>query len=152
MLCGACQKQVSPAIPKGICPATKGAPMLFNWVSAKKEGSRIMKCEVRNVRDVTLFRLHGDIDFTHLSDIRETIKGEIIRSSTQKFLIDLSGVGKIDSAGVGFIVSVYKTVLSRKGTFALVHPNNALNNVFISVGLNRLFKIYEHENEAITAV
>lgn len=85
-----------------------------------------MKGEIRKAGNVTLFSIQGDIVFKNLSEIRETIKGEIVQSSNDKFLLDLGGVGMIDSAGVGFIVSVYKTVLSRKGTFALVRPNDEM--------------------------
>lgn len=111
-----------------------------------------MKCEIRKAGSVTLFSIQGDVVFNHLNDIRETIKGEMVKSTTDKFLIDLGGVGMIDSAGVGFIVSVYKTVLSRKGTFALVRPNDAVKSVLQTVGLTRLFNIYESEDEAIKAI
>lgn len=111
-----------------------------------------MKCEIRKAGSVTLFSIQGDVVFNHLNDIRETIKGEMVQSTTDKFLIDLGGVGMIDSAGVGFIVSVYKTVLSRKGTFALVRPNDAVKSVLQTVGLTRLFNIYESEDEAIKAI
>ncbi len=111
-----------------------------------------MRCETRKVGNVTLFAIHGDIVFNHLNEIRETIKGEMVQSSTDKFLIDLGDVGMIDSAGVGFIVSVYKTVLSRKGAFALLRPNEAVKSVLQTVGLTRLFNVYESEDEAIKAI
>lgn len=111
-----------------------------------------MKCEIRKVGSVTLFNIQGDIVFNHLNDIRETIKGEMVSSTTDKFLIDLGRVGMIDSAGVGFIVSVYKTVLSRKGSFAIVRPNDAVKSVLQTVGLTRLFNIYESEDEGIKAI
>jgi len=111
-----------------------------------------MRCEIRKVGNVTVFGVTGDIVFNHLNEIREAIKKEMGQATTDKFLIDLSSVGMIDSAGVGFIVSVYKTVLSRKGSFALVNPNEAVKSVLHTVGLTRLFNIYESEDEAIKAI
>jgi len=111
-----------------------------------------MRCETKKAGNVTVFQINGDIIFNHLNEIRETIKKEMGEAETDKFLIDLSHVGMIDSAGVGFIVSVYKTVLSRKGAFALINPNEAVKSVLQTVGLTRLFNIYESEDEAIKAI
>lgn len=111
-----------------------------------------MKCEIKKVGDVTLFNIQGDTVFYHLKDIRETIHGEIARSSTNKFLIDLGSMGMIDSAGVGFIISVYKIIVFRQGTFAIVSANEGVSSVLHTVGLTRLFKIYASEDEAIKAI
>lgn len=111
-----------------------------------------MKCEVKKVGNVTIFVIVGDVVFSHLNTIREVVKTEMADTSSNKFLLNLTGVGMIDSAGVGFIVSVYKTVLSSKGSFALINPNEAVESVLQTVGLTRLFKIYESEDEAIKAI
>lgn len=111
-----------------------------------------MRCEIKKVGNVTIFNIDGDVVFNHLNEIRETIKSEMADSTTDKFLINLNGVGMIDSAGVGFVVSVYKTVLSRKGSFALVKPNEAVKSVLQTVGLTRLFNVYESEDEAVKAI
>ncbi|MFQ5431410.1 MAG: STAS domain-containing protein [Nitrospinota bacterium] len=111
-----------------------------------------MKCETRKVDGVTLFDITGDIVFNNLNELREVIKAEMNEPETDKVLISLSDVGMIDSAGVGFIVSVYKTVLSRKGSFALVQPNDAVKNVLQTVGLTRLFKVFDNEEEAVKSI
>jgi anti-anti-sigma factor len=111
-----------------------------------------MKCETKKVGNVTIFVIVGDVVFSHLNEVREVIKKEMADTSSNKVLLDLTKVGMIDSAGVGFIVSVYKTVLSSKGSFALINPNEAVESVLQTVGLTRLFKVYESEDEAIKAI
>lgn len=111
-----------------------------------------MKCDTRKVGGVTLFDITGDIVFNNLNELREVIKKEMNEPETDKVLINLDNVGMIDSAGVGFIVSVYKTVLSRKGSFALVQPNEVVKNVLQTVGLTRLFKVFENEDEAVKSI
>ncbi len=108
-----------------------------------------MKCGAKVVEDVTIFLIDGDIVFNNLAEIRETIKADLEKAETSKFLIDLSTVGIIDSAGVGFVVSIYKTILSKKGSFALISPNAAVENVLQTVGLTRLFKVFTDEDEAV---
>jgi anti-anti-sigma factor len=111
-----------------------------------------MKCDIKKVGNVTIFGINGDVVFSHLNEVREVIKKEMSETASNKFLLDLTKVGMIDSAGVGFIVSVYKTVLSSKGSFALINPNEAVESVLQTVGLTRLFKVYESEDEAIKAI
>jgi anti-anti-sigma factor len=111
-----------------------------------------MKCDSKVVGDATIFAIQGDIVFNYLSEIREIIKGQIGNADTDKFLINLEDVGIIDSAGVGFIVSVYKSVLSRKGSFGLINPNEAVENVLETVGLTRLFKVFKSEDEAVKGI
>lgn len=111
-----------------------------------------MKCETKKVGNVMIFSVSGDIVFNYLNEIRDIIKKEMGIADTDKFLIDLSNVGMVDSAGVGFIVSIYKTVLSRKGSFALLNPNEVVKNVLETVGLTRLFKVFESEDEAVKAI
>lgn len=111
-----------------------------------------MKCESRKVDGVTVCDIAGDIVFNNLTELREVIKKEMNEPDTTKVLLNLADVGIIDSAGVGFIVSVYKTVLSRKGSFALVQPNDAVKNVLQTVGLTRLFKVFDSEVEAVESI
>ncbi len=111
-----------------------------------------MKCEVRKAGKVTLFSVQGDVIFNQMSEIREMVMGEIVHSSNGKFLLILGGVDLIDSSGVGFIISVYKTAVSRNGKFAIVCPKSDVTTVLQTVGLvPRLFNIYENEDEAIKA-
>ncbi len=112
-----------------------------------------MKCEIKKTRGVTLFKVQGNIVFNRITDIRETVLGEIVRSPNGKFLIDIGDAQLLDSAGVGFIVSVYKTAASCNGKFAIVRPNGDVKTMLRTVGLvPRLFNIYESEDEAIKAI
>ena len=111
-----------------------------------------MKCDSKVVGDINIFSVEGDIVFNYLSEIREIIKTQIDSSETHKFAIDLGNVGIIDSAGVSFIVSVYKSVLSKKGSFGLIGPNESVENVLETVGLTRLFKVFKNEDEAVKAL
>lgn len=115
-----------------------------------------MKCEIKKNGNVTIFAIRGNVTYNrlnHMDEFRVAIKGEVMQSSTDRFLVDLDDVGMIDSSGVWFIVSAYKTVLARKGKFAIIHTNDTVKNVLETVGLvPHHFKAYENENEALTAI
>ncbi len=110
-----------------------------------------MKVDTKKLGSVVVFAITGDIVFYNLNQIREIIKSEIEKAVTNKFLMNLSGVGMVDTIGIGFIVSVYNTVLSKKGSFSLVNPNEVVKNILEIVGLTRL-KIYDSEDDAIKAI
>lgn len=111
-----------------------------------------MKCEIRKVGDITLFVIHGNMSFNDMEVARALIFGEIARSSANKFIIDLGGVVSIDSSGFGFVVSIHKAVVARKGAFAISRPDESINRVMRTLGLTRVFKIYASEEEAINAI
>lgn len=112
-----------------------------------------MKCEIRKTGNVTLFHVQGDIIFNQLSDIREMVLGEIMPAAGGTFLLDLDGAGMIDSAGVGFIVSVYKAAASVNGQFAVIRPRGDVQSVLETVGLSPgFFNIYKSEDDAVKAL
>lgn len=108
-----------------------------------------MICKTRKVGTVTIFTVSGDIAFNTVDEIREMIIKEMANSDAENFLIDLSEVGILDSSGIGLIISTYKSVLSRDGSYALFSPNEIVKQAIDIVGLSRLFKVYESEEVAI---
>lgn len=111
-----------------------------------------MNINIRIVDNVNVFTVYGDFTHNSLGAIRETIKKDIATASSAKFLVDLSQVGMIDSTGVGTIVSIYKTILSRQGTFGVIVPNGDLKDLFATLGLNKLFPIFDDENQAVESI
>lgn len=111
-----------------------------------------MNIEIRIVDNVNVFTVYGDFTFNSLGAIRDTIKKDIASASSTKFLVDLSQVGMIDSTGVGTIVSIYKTILARQGKFGIVVPSGDLKELFTTIGLNKLFPIYDNESQAINGI
>lgn len=111
-----------------------------------------MNVETRIVDNVNIFTVHGDFTRNSLGGIRDTIKNDIAAAPTDKFLVNLAQVGMIDSTGVGTIVSIYKTILSRQGTFGLIVPSGDLKDLFTTLGLNKLFTIFDNESQAVKSI
>lgn len=108
-----------------------------------------MKCEIKKVGDVTVVALNGEIAFSDMKYLRELILAEIAQPSTHKVIIDLGGAVMIDSSVVGFMVSVYKTVTANKGAFAVSRPNDLVRRLLLTLGLTRMFQIFETQDEAM---
>jgi anti-sigma B factor antagonist len=73
----------------------------------------------------------------------------LLESGAREFLIDLSQVTYIDSAGVGALVWKYRSVTSRGGTFTLLQPNRRVRTVLRITRLDTIFEIYDSEAEAL---
>jgi anti-anti-sigma factor len=111
-----------------------------------------MKIETRIVNDITVLTVHGDFTFNYLDGVRDTLKNAVTSASTAKFLVDLSHAKHVDSSGLGTIVSIFKTVVSRKGTFGVIVLDEEAKEVFYTIGLNKLFPIFESESQAVKSV
>ncbi len=109
-----------------------------------------MKCKIRKVGSVTIFSVSGDMVLSCIDEIQESIRKELANSDTDKFLMNLSKMDNKGFASIGFIVSIYKSVLLRNGKYALVSQSEAVNSVLHTAGVTRHFKVYGSEEEAIT--
>jgi len=99
--------------------------------------------------DICVIEVNCDIVFNCIIDMRCDIKKPI--DECKNMLLDFSKVSIIDSAGVGFIVSLYKHMIqTEQGKFAICNVCHDIKVVFECTGLNRLFKVdYKSVDEAI---
>ena len=68
----------------------------------------------RQVGDFTVFDLSGDITFGEGSIVLRNAIRRALSESKKKFLLNFSGVGYVDSSGVGELVSGF-TAINREG-------------------------------------
>jgi anti-sigma B factor antagonist len=74
----------------------------------------------------------GEIDLSNIDEVRGAIDSAIERSP-KGFVIDLSDVVYIDSAGVAVVISAYRRTIKIGGMLAVVRP--------ISVGVRRVLEL-----------
>jgi anti-sigma B factor antagonist len=88
-----------------------------------------------------VYTLTGSIDEPGAAALRDHIVSQV-QGGVVHFIIDLSGVDFIDSAGLGMLVANLKTVYSRNGSIKLVNPSNEVLHVFEITRLVKVFSIY----------
>jgi anti-anti-sigma factor len=109
-----------------------------------------MKLETRIVNNVNVLTVDGgDFTFENFGEILDGMKKAVASASSAKFMMDISNVRRIDSIGLGSIVTIYKTVLSRQGTFGVIVRSGESKEIFFTTGLNKLFPIFDNESQAI---
>lgn len=89
--------------------------------------------------EVTL-RIEGQLDANTTSDIRPTLD-DVVANRPMMVIVDLSGLGMIDSSGIGAIVSLFKRVRAYGGDMRLIGTQGQPLAIFKLLRLDRVFAI-----------
>ena len=82
--------------------------------------------------------LSGELDHHAARTMREQIDAAIDCSAATHLQLDFSGVGFMDSSGIGLIMGRYRLMQGRGGTLAVVGASERLQRVMKLAGLNKL--------------
>ena len=108
-----------------------------------------MKISQRQVGDVTILEPKGKITIgagdVALRDAIETAT----RAGNAKLLLDLHGVSKMDSSGLGELVAAHNTVAGEGGTIRLMKLPSKLYNVMGITQIVSVFDVFDDEQEAV---
>ncbi len=97
-----------------------------------------MAVEINAKGEVLTAYLKGEIDHHSAAQIRTEIDLAIERNMPELLVLDFSGVGFMDSSGIGLVMGRYR-LLSRRG--AKIHISGASPNIYKVMrlaGLERL--------------
>lgn len=85
-----------------------------------------------------LVKAGGEIDLSNIDELRSACDAAIARSP-KAFVIDLTDISYIDSAGVAVVISAYRRVSKAGGVLAIVRPTStAVRRVLDLIGLQSL--------------
>ena len=108
-----------------------------------------MRASVRTVEDVAIVEVTGRITLGDGSvALREVIR-KIIDSGTKKILLNLHGVGYVDSSGLGELVGTYSSVRNQGGQVKLVNPSQRVQDLLQMTRLSTVFDVQTDEASAI---
>jgi anti-sigma B factor antagonist len=108
-----------------------------------------MELEITTERADTRCRLtlSGEIDvYTSPQLKRELV--EAVDAGCVNIVVDLEGVGFIDSSGLGVLVSGLRRVKENDGTLRLVSTRDGILKIFRITGLDKVFPIFASVSEA----
>ena len=91
--------------------------------------------------------LSGELDHHAARSMREQIDAAVNRSATSVLRLDFSGVGFMDSSGIGLVMGRYRLMQARGGKLLVVGASERLLRVMKLAGLERLPVWEENENK-----
>ena len=99
-----------------------------------------MAHRVREERGILVVSFQGDVDLEYSPKARRVLLDSV--QQRRDVLVDLSGVGYIDSSGVANLVEAFQLSRQRGTGFALVSVNPAALRVFQLARLDEVFTIH----------
>jgi anti-sigma B factor antagonist len=108
-----------------------------------------MSFEVKKQGDVTVIDVEGQLIVGNRQELKQKVLEEL-ENGAQKFLIDFSSTGYIDSSGLGVLVSLSKKIREQGGELRLANLNEDLRTLFELTKLDTLFNIADSREEALS--
>lgn len=109
-----------------------------------------MEISKREVGNVVIFDITGEIDLYNAPEIKEKIKEEMNNGKVY-ILINLDKVSYIDSSGIGVLISSLSNLKKVGGALKLMNVFASVRKVFELTKLTSFFDIYDSEADALAA-
>src|SRR2546423_7321449 len=104
----------------------------------------------RQSGDVTVLDMDGKITIGEGSVALRSAVRRLLEEGKKKILLNLAGVGYIDSSGIGELVSSYTAINKDSGQLKLLHLTQKLQDLLTITKLLTVFDVYDDESEALS--
>jgi anti-sigma B factor antagonist len=106
----------------------------------------------RQAGDVTVLDMSGKITIGEGSVALRTAIRRLLEEGKKRILLNLAGVGYIDSSGIGELVSSYTAIGKEEGgQLKLLNLTQKLQDLLTITKLLTVFDVYESEAEALNS-
>lgn len=103
----------------------------------------------RDVGAVTVVDFAAPVALVAGSRQYDELSRSVLEQKDTKVLIDLSRVSRIDSAGLGLLMSCYSHVVRNRGTLKLLNPSAPVENLLAITRINSVVETYSLVTEAV---
>ncbi len=108
-----------------------------------------LSANVRHFGDIAIVDLDGKITLGENTGIlRDNLKS-LLAQGSKNIVLNMAGVGYVDSAGLGELVGAYTTAQNQGGTVKLLHLQTKMKDLMQVTKLHTIFAIYEDEQAAL---
>ena len=109
-----------------------------------------MTVSIRESDAAQVVEVEGDVDLGTSPNLRRTLFD--LMGKRPKLALNLRGVRYIDSSGIATLIEVLKSTQRLPMEFVLFGLSPAVQNAFRLTHVNRIFRIVETEEQALTLV
>ncbi len=92
-----------------------------------------------------IFEITEEMDHHHVEIMRRRADYEIQRFMPKRVVFDFNRVIFMDSAGIGFVIGRYKSVINYGGKLELINVGNNLKKIFEMSGILKIIPIIENQ-------
>ncbi len=105
----------------------------------------------RQAGDVTVLDMDGKITIGEGSVAMRSVIRRLLEEGRKKILLNLAGVGYIDSSGIGELVSSFTTTNREGGQLKLMNLTQKINELMVITKLATVFDTYDDEASALNS-
>src|SRR5688500_13827893 len=105
----------------------------------------------RQAGDVTVLDMSGKITIGEGSVALRTAVRRLLEEGKKRILLNLAGVGYIDSSGIGGLVSSYTAINKEGGQLKLLNLTQKLQDLLTIALLLSVVVVYRSETEALNS-
>jgi anti-sigma B factor antagonist len=105
----------------------------------------------RQAGDVIVLDMNGKITIGEGSVALRSAIRRLLEEGKKKILLNLAGVGYMDSSGIGELVSSHTAISKEEGQLKLLNLTDKLESLLAITKLLTVFDVYENESEALNS-
>jgi len=105
----------------------------------------------RQAGDVTVLDMSGKVTIGEGSVALRTAIRRVLEEGKRRILLNLAGVGYIDSSGIGELVSSFTAINKEGGQLKLLNLTQKLQDLLAITKLLTVFDVYESEADALNS-
>ena len=109
----------------------------------------LMQITERVVADVTILELNGRLVLNEGDIVLRNCVNRLVEEGRVKIVLDMRNVTRLDSAGIGMLVSKFLTSYRKGGSIKLLHLTIRGDHLLHITKLHTVFEIFDSEEEAI---
>lgn len=100
---------------------------------------------------VCVLRFKANAELTHSARDLDQLRREVLEQPDSRVLIDLSRVTRIDSAGLGQLMSCYSHLVKNRGSLKVLNPAPEIKKLLDMTGISTLIPAFHDEKEALSS-
>ena len=100
---------------------------------------------------VSVLRFKTNAELTHSAQELDELRREVLAQRDSRVIIDLSHVTRIDSAGLGQLMSCYSHLVKNRGALKVLNPAPEIRKLLDMTGLSTVIPTFQDEREALNS-
>lgn len=100
-----------------------------------------LKMATRSAGEWAILDVEGEVDIYTAPSLRDQVSG-LVDEDRNRIVVNLLGVGFMDSSGLGALVAALKRVKERDGDLRVVCDEGPVRRVLSITGLQQVFSVF----------
>jgi anti-sigma B factor antagonist len=98
---------------------------------------------------VSVLAFKSSAELTHSAQELDELRREVLEQRDSRVIIDLGRVTKIDSAGLGQLMSCYSHLVRNQGALKVLNATPEIQKLLDMTGISKLIPAFQDEQEAV---